>query len=241
MKKAALLVAGLFFALTLTAQEPQAALAGNGKIIKQTRGITAYTKIAVTGPFDVILTSGETGKITIEGDENIVEILITDVNDGILTIATRDEQPVKASTSRKTKIKLAAGNLEKISLNGCGSVSVRPCIKSSKLKATVDGPGSITLVVATADTEVCILGSGTITLKGSTDKLTSRIVGSGMIKACDLETKDVVASVSGSGNIKVSCSSAITGRVIGTGTIAFTGEPQKTDLKFMGSGSFSKD
>ena len=128
-----------------------------------------------------------------------------------------------------------------IALNGCGTIRSKERNNAPKLKAKVDGPGSINVVITATDTEICVLGSGSIILKGTSDNLTSRIVGSGTIKACDLETKKATAIVSGSGNIKVNCTSAITGRIVGTGAIAFTGEPQETDLKFMGSGSFTKD
>lgn len=241
MKKAAVLVAGLFFALTLKAQESKPVLAGNGKIVSHKREVTNYTKIAVTGPFEVIISSGETGKIALEGDENILDITICKVNGQTLTITTQDEQPVKASKDRKIKIKLSADQLEMIALNGCGTIRSKERINAPKLKAKVDGPGSINVVITATDTEICVLGSGSIILKGTSDNLTSRIVGSGTIKACDLETKKATAIVSGSGNIKVNCTSAITGRIVGTGAIAFTGEPQETDLKFMGSGSFTKD
>lgn len=241
MKKATLLVAGIFFALTITAQESKITVAGNGKIIKEKREISDFNKIAVSGSFEVLLTSGNTGNITLEGDQNILEVIDTEVLNGTLTIATKNNLNVRPSFTNKIKIKVPVKYLENISLTGCGTINSRKIIRSGKLKATVDGPGSINILVASTDATAWILGSGCITISGTTDNFNCKIVGAGTIKASDLEAKNVTASISGSGDAKVNSKLALTGRIIGTGNIAFAGEPKKTDLKYMGTGTYNKD
>lgn len=239
MKKAALLVAGLFFALTLTAQESKITVAGNGKISKEKRDISDFTKISVSGPFEVSLISGDTGKLSLEGDENILEILDTKVVNGTLTIATENNVNVRPSRTSKIKIKIPVKLLDHISLNGCGSISSKKTIAAQKLKVHLDGPGSINLRVNTADASAWILGSGNISINGITEKFDCRIVGAGTIDAYNLDAKQVTAAISGSGDAKVNSTLALTGRIIGTGNIAFAGEPKQTDLKYMGNGNFS--
>jgi hypothetical protein len=239
MKKAALLVAGLFFALTLTAQESKTTVAGNGKINTEKRDISDFTKISVSGSFEVCLTSGDTGKVTIEGDENILAILNTTVISGTLTIATENNVNVRPSRTSKIKIKIPVKFLEDISLNGCGTIISKKTIVAQKLKIYLDGPGSISLRVNTTDATAWILGSGNISLNGTTEKFNCKIVGSGTIDAYNLGAKNVTAAISGSGDAKVNSTLALTGRIIGTGNIAFAGEPKQTDLKYMGNGSFS--
>jgi hypothetical protein len=239
MKKAALLAAGLFYALTLTAQESKATVAGNGKITNEKRDISDFTKLSVSGPFEVCLTKGDTGKVSLEGDRNILDIITTEISNGTLVIATKDGQHVRPSGTSKVKIKVTYTLLDNIALNGCGTINSKGTINSPKLKATVDGPGSINIYVTSIDAQAWILGAGSISIKGTAAKFNCKIVGSGTVMAYDLRAKDVTACISGSGMAKVNSTLALTGRIIGTGNIAFAGQPKDTDLKYMGTGTYS--
>lgn len=241
MKKAAVLAAGLFFALTVAAQETKSVTVGNGKIVTEKREISDFTKLKVSGPFEVRLSHSDAGKVTIEGDENVLAVIDTEIADGTLTIATKDGQPVKASIGHTIKIKLPYKDIEQITLTGCGTITNRGMLRSPKLKAAVDGPGNITIGVVSGDVTAWVLGSGSIKIEGTTNTFSCKVVGSGTIKAEDLAAKEVVACISGSGDVKVNSEKAITGRIAGTGNIAFQGEPKEIDLKHLGTGSFSRD
>ncbi len=241
MKKAALLAAGFFFALTVNAQETKSVIAGNGKIITEKREISDFTKLKVSGPFEVKIYQGDTEHVAIEGDENVLAAITTQTADGTLTITTKDGQPVKASIGHTIKIKLPYKNIEQIALTGCGTITNRGMLRSPVLKATVDGPGNITIGIVSGDLTASILGSGSINIEGKTNKFSCRVVGSGTIKAEDLASREVDASISGSGDAKVNSEIAIKGRIVGTGSIAFLGEPKEIDLKHLGTGSFSRD
>lgn len=239
MKKAALFVAGLFFALTLTAQESKTTVAGNGNIIKEKRDISDFTKVSVSGPLTVTLTHDTTGKISLEGDENILAIITTEVTNGTLVITPKDGQHIKPSSTSKIKIKVPYALLNNIALSGCGTITSKGTVNSQKLKATVDGPGSIDILISSTEAEAWILGAGNINISGNAEKFTCKIVGSGTVMAYDLSAKEVRASISGSGEAKVNSTEILTGRITGTGNIAFDGEPGNTDLKYMGSGTYS--
>lgn len=240
MKLAALFAVGLFFAQTVSAQE-KTTIVGNGNIVKEKHQVTSYTKLKVNGPFEVDLISGEPGSITIEGDQNILHLTTMEVNDGTLSISTQNEQPVNPSRGNKIRIKVPYNSIDNIALTGCGSINSRRTLKSKDFKATVDGPGMINATIKADNAEVWVLGSGTINICGSSQNFSCRIAGCGTIKANGLEAKNVIASVSGAGEAKVNSTKAITGRIVGSGNIAFSGRPEETDLKFSGSGNFTHD
>ncbi|PZR21336.1 MAG: hypothetical protein DI539_08215 [Flavobacterium psychrophilum] len=239
MKKAALLVAGIFFALTAAAQQNQPLVIGNGKIKKEKRDISDFSKISVTGSFQVFLTSGDTGKISLEGDENIIQIIDTNVSNGTLTIATHNNEKIRPSGTNKLTIKVLYKFLENITLNGCGTIVSKNVIRGNKLKVTLDGPGHIDITTDQTDLIAWILGSGDITIDGAAKQFECKIVGSGTVNAYYLEARHVTAAISGSGDAKVNSSHFLKGRIAGNGTIAFAGQPKETDLKYMGNGTFS--
>ncbi len=230
-------LAGLCFAVTVTAQEKKERVQGTGKSIKEKREMGGYDKISVTGNFEVTVVSGEAGTITLEGEENLIEFITTTVTDGRLDISSGNHYLVP-SPNKKITVKVPAGQLGEIALKGSGTIDAKNKIKGN-VKVLLDGSGSIELYVAANDVKACVLGSGQITIDGRAETFDCRVVGSGTIKAYGLKAPAVSAIVSGSGNVEANSSKAIKGRISGSGNIACTGEPSETDLKHSGTGTFS--
>jgi hypothetical protein len=52
---------------------------GNGKRVTVNRTTSTYDGFAVGGSFNIILVKGNEGKITIEGEENIIPFIETEI------------------------------------------------------------------------------------------------------------------------------------------------------------------
>ena len=240
MKKAAMFFAGLCFALTVTAQEKKERVVGNGENAKEKRETgAAYNKIKVTGNFEVAVVAGETGTLTLEGEENLLSLITTEVKDGALSISAGDNFLVP-SRNKKITIKVPVGLLTEVSLKGCGTINVKSTVRND-LKVLLDGPGQINVSVNSRDVHACVLGSGEIKIDGRADSFECKVVGSGIVKAYGLKAPYVNAIVSGSGDVQANSSKSLKGRISGSGNIAFAGEPSETDLKHSGTGKFSYD
>lgn len=239
MKKAALFAAGLFFTLMGTAQEKKTVVAGNGHIAKETRDITTFEKVTVNGNFEVTLVSGDAGTIKLEGEDNLLALITTEVKNGTLTIDSKHSQFLKPSRNKTITIKVPVQSITEVVLNGSGTINVKKRIKND-IKAVVDGSGSINLTTSNNDVAAWVLGSGEINIEGKTQTLDCRVIGSGTVVATSLEANYVSALVSGCGDVKANSIKSIKGRISGSGNIAFAGEPVETDLKHSGTGKFSR-
>lgn len=238
MKKAVMFFAGLCFTLTVTAQEKKERVEGNGENTKEKREISDdYAKVKVTGNFDVSLLPGETGAITLEGEENLVSLITTEVKDGTLNIDTGSKFLVP-SRNRKITVKVPVNQLTEVSLKGSGTIQVKNTVKNN-LKVLVDGSGLINLAVNSQNVQACVLGSGEIKIDGKADNFECKVVGSGSVKAYGLNSPNVTALVSGAGDVQAYSSQKLKGRISGSGNIAFAGEPADTDLMRSGTGKFS--
>ncbi len=60
---------------------------GNSKSIE--RSVGDYDEIAVSGWFDVDLVSGNEGELTLEGESNLLEYIVTEVKSGKLVIKVK--------------------------------------------------------------------------------------------------------------------------------------------------------
>jgi hypothetical protein len=236
MKKVLFIVAWLFIACTATAQNPTTFMEASSKIIKEKRAIANFDKVRINGPFKVVL--GTSDKfIIVEGSNNIVPLITTEIKNGLLTVSLKDDLIIKSSKYNTIIVKVPFDVLNEISLYGSGSIKSNKKIVN-KLSIKLDGCGDISLNLYSPKTDASLLGSGTILLAGYSQTFNCKVTGSGTIKALELDSDEVNAAVRGSGAVTVLSNESITGRINGSGTIAFSGEPKGQDLQRTGTGKF---
>jgi len=207
---------------------------GNGNVVTVKRTISNYDGISAGGSFDVILVKGKEGEIEIEGEENIIPYLETEVRGNTLQVKYRKNTSI--STRKKLTVTVAYEDLDMISLGGSGNINGENLIKANDLKVSLGGSGNIALQIDADEIRADIGGSGNIKLTGNSNELTSSIAGSGSIKAYDLETEILNATIAGSGSIKTTVTTEIKAKVAGSGSIYYKGNPKYIDTKSVGSG-----
>lgn len=207
---------------------------GNGNITQITRTTNSYNAIAIGGSFDVILVKGDEGKITIEGEENILPYIETEVSRNTLKVKFKENTNI--STTKKMTVTIPYKDIESLSLGGSGSISSTSLISATNFKVNIGGSGNIDINVDTNTIKASIGGSGSIYLKGDTNALSCSIAGSGNINAYELKADELDASVAGSGNIKTTVISTIDAKIVGSGNIYYKGNPGNVKRKSVGSG-----
>lgn len=237
MKKSAAILALFCCVLTATAQQKPEVTRGNGNTVKENRETGNFDKIIVSGPFDVRLVTGKAGSLSVEADSNIVPLVETQVSNGTLTIAPAKGKLFKASSGNKVIVKVPVAQLHAITLNGSGTVKARKKL-TEDVTVTLDGSGNIELEVENANAEANITGSGNIEIKGKADNFTCFISGSGKVIAEELNAGKVNVTLTGSGNARVYTAKAITGRITGSGSVAYSGNPKERDLQRTGTGNY---
>ncbi|HUH28457.1 head GIN domain-containing protein [Gelidibacter sp.] len=236
MKKSILFVAVL---LLTTTSQAQMKIKGNGNITSITRTTSAYDAVTFAGPFDYVLVSGTEGKIKIEGEENLLQYIITEVKNGTLNVKIENKVNLHTSKNKTIKITVPFEDINTVFLTGSGDVWNENTISTPHFKTSVTGSGDIILDVEATSVDANVTGSGDLTLKGKTNHLKASVTGSGDFKGLNLIANDVNVSVNGSGDAKVVCNGQLTARVSGSGDIKYSGNPKSEDTKVAGSGSIS--
>lgn len=239
MKKL-LTIAALFILLPFYAQTwwNKNEIKGNGNITTETRNTSDYEGISVSGSFKVTLVSGNEGKINITGDENLLEYVVTEVEGGNLKIKMRKNFNI--SSTRRVEITVPVEQIESLAISGSGSITSTTEIKSSNFTTVQSGSGKINLNINTKNLESTLSGSGHLTLSGQTGNFEITLSGSGKIDSRKLNSENVSAQVSGSGNINITTSKSIKAIVSGSGQINYSGNPKIIEEKVSGSGGIYK-
>lgn len=240
MKKLSLLLCIGIISLSCSAQWGKT-VKGNGNNVTIERNTGDYDGVSVSGWFDVDLVDGSEGIVTLEGEENLLEYIITEVKNGKLVIKTEKGVNLKTSNWKSgIRITVPVESLSSVSMSGSGDIVGKTKIKSGDFSTAMSGSGDITLDIETNSLTASMSGSGDITLSGTTTDFEATISGSGDINAFDLEADYVNATVSGSADIQVTANKSIKARVSGSGDISYRGNPEKIDTKTSGSGDISK-
>ena len=240
MKKTITLTAclSLLFIVAANAQwKSKKTIKGNGNVVTERRTTAPYDEIKVAGFFDVSLVEGKEGNIVIEGEENIIPVVVVEVKNNALTIYT--DKNTSLSSKKRLLIKIPVEAVSSISLAGSGSITSKTTIKAEDIAIQLSGSGDINLTLASQNVKASLSGSGDIVLTGTTDNYDTSLAGSGDIKSEELVAKNVSAALSGSGDISVNCSNDLQAKVAGSGNISCKGTPVTKDTKVSGSGRIS--
>ncbi len=238
MKKLFVLVATLLVVVTTQAQKK---IKGNGKMTTITRTTSDYDGVKCAGSFDYILVSGTEGKITIEGEKNLLEYIVTEVKDGNLIVKTEDRINLRTSYNKTIKITIPFQDINSVSLAGSGDLWNEDKITSTNLKVALAGSGDLKLTVDASSIDASLAGSGDLTLKGNTNSLEASVAGSGDFHGFDLQTNHTIVSVAGSGDATVVSNESLKARVSGSGDIKYKGNPKTEDTKVAGSGKIESN
>ena len=207
---------------------------GNGNVITVKRSTSDYDGIGVGGSFDVILVKGTEGSIKIEGEENIIPYIETEVNGDKLQIKYKKNVNIK--TTKRLTVTVTIEDIDMISLGGSGNILSKETLNAKDFKVSLGGSGNITLTINSDKISANIGGSGNIKLSGSTEELKCSIAGSGSIKAYNLKTEELDANIAGSGSISTTVKTKINAKIVGSGSIYYKGNASNINKKTVGSG-----
>lgn len=117
---------------------------GNGNVIKKNREVASFHSVIVKGGWDLVLTQGSSHALTVEADENFMEHLVTEVNDGVLNIYSNTQLSRNWRNGRngkisRTKIHLTFKDLKSIKASGGSDVTATTTIQVDQLDLNLQG------------------------------------------------------------------------------------------------------
>ena len=212
---------------------------GNGNVTTITRSTSDYDQIKLAGSMDFKLVEGQEGKITLKGESNLLDYIITETDGDQLTIKFKNNVNI-AYGRKKIEITIPYREISYVSLAGSGAVTNNSTIKAKRFTTKLSGSGDIALNIESNSTEVTVTGSGDLKLVGNTNKLKATVTGSGDFHGKKLASTNADLKVTGSGTIDAMVKDNLKAKVTGSGDINYYGNPKDTDNKVVGSGDISK-
>jgi hypothetical protein len=222
----------LLFVALLTVTACNAVIEGSGDLITETRKVSNFDRIDLSGSGEVIVTQGGSESLTIETDDNVMEHVKAEVEDGTLHLGF--ESGIRIISPSRLVFAVGVDDLNSLSISGSGDVE-SDRIETDRLEAEVTGSGDIMIAdLMAVEVMAEISGSGEIHLAGDADAQNVSISGSGQYRAGDLCSESVEVTISGSGDATVCAAETLVSDISGSGSVAYYGSPS---INSSGSGS----
>ncbi|MBD59545.1 MAG: DUF2807 domain-containing protein [Citromicrobium sp.] len=190
------------------------------------------TGISLAGPDRVIVTSGESLTIDVEGDPDVVELLRFDLDDDDLEIGREGSWRQKGIAT----IRITMPTPTSLSLAGSGEIEVDRLGTGGEAEVSIDGSGESRVGRIDADTlEVNVAGSGSLTGAGSVQTLELSIAGSGDIDLREVQVGKAEVSIAGSGDAIFASDGEVEANIMGSGDVEVIGNA-RCSVSSMGSG-----
>jgi hypothetical protein len=196
-------IAIMLFAVTLPfTSEAQifSSLRGDGNVVTEERSTGDFNQIQLNASADVFITQGNENQIVVKADENLLEVIKTDISGNALKIDVKGN--IRGYTALEVHVTIK--NLQKVLVNGSGDVQSRNKLQVKDFEVSVNGSGDIDLDLDAVDVRTSINGSGDVNLSGVNGNFTLKIAGSGDFAGNDFNLNNCSISVFGSGDVKIS-------------------------------------
>ena len=216
MKRTILFLSLMLFALNGCKLAAFNSTSGSGTMKLEKRDVPAFTAVDISGAYEVEIVVKPEQSLEIEGDDNLLPLIKTEVKNGVLSI--NNEKGF--STNNKLRVRISVASLDAISTSGASDI-VASNVKSSDFKIDASGAGNLQI-------------------SGETKTLDVDMSGAGELDAKDFHAEKVTIDSSGAAQADVYASQELNADVSGAGNVNYYGNPKNVNEDRSGAGSISK-
>ena len=209
---------------------------GNEYVITEERSLNDdFNAIKVSQGITLFLTQDNEESLTVEADENIMEILITEVTDDVLKIYFKEN----VYRAKARNVYLSTNNIESIKASSGAEVRSENTLNTSSLSLKSSSGSSMRLLVNANEVQCSSSSGADIRIKGETSTLSTNASSGSHIDADELISANTTARASSGANINVYASDNLNASASSGGNIDYKGSPKTIDKDTSSGGSVS--
>ena len=167
---------------------------------KETRSVSGFTGIDASSVFDITVTKGSTESLTIEADNDVMQYVRSEVQNGVLRLYIDNN---KVKNIKRLKASVVMQNLDKVSLSGACKFTVNDMFAPDKFKANCSGVANMVLNVNTGQLNIDTSGASKIRIKANvTGDTYMNVSGTAKIQS-ELNTSKANINSSGASSVEL--------------------------------------
>jgi hypothetical protein len=174
---------------------------GSGNRQRQKRDVPSFNSLATEGAFEIDVVCQKPVSLEIEGDDNVLPLISTEVSNNVLHIKNLRAY----SASEPIKLRITVPDLEGISSSGAGRIEVSG-LKNDKF-------------------EIDATGAPTIRVSGETKVVDIDTNGAGKIDTHKLRAAKAIVDTKGVSKVDVYAAEQLDVKVAGPSNVTYEGDP----------------
>lgn len=210
---------------------------GNGNVVTQQRlSNVAFTKIKASEGLDVYLTKSTATAINVQADENLHDLISTEVKNGVLHIHTLE--PIGKANAKKVLVNFT--ELTEINSSSGADIYTTNFIISDQITVNASS-GSDQELTIKANHIKCNASSGAdIDLKGKVTSINANASSGAAINALQLVTEQCSSTASSGADVNLNCTKTITAKASSAANISYRGNPSNINKSDSSGAHISK-
>ncbi|WP_139956427.1 head GIN domain-containing protein [Flavicella sediminum] len=211
-------------------------ISGNKHVVTKDRSLKKeFTKIDVSQGITVYLTMGNKSTVVLEADENLHDIIITEIVDGVLKIYAKEN--IRKAKARNVHV--TAPKINTIEASSGSRVVSENTMIVDNFDAKASSGASIEFLIITENINSTSSSGSTIKLKGKAYVHQAKASSGSSIHANDLDTEEALAKVSSGASINLNATHKLNAKASSGGSIHFTGKPKEIVKNSSSGGNIS--
>lgn len=205
---------------------------GNGEVVEETRKVSEdFTVISASEGLDVFVTQDQDFKILVEADENIIDLIGTDIKDGKLRIHAIE------NIGRATKkVYVSLPEISGLRSSSGADLIAQNIIESEKIELDASSGSDLHVELKAIEVSADASSGADIKISGSADVFYADASSGADIRARDLMSKTCNADASSGAGISVNVSESLVADASSGADISYTGDASvKTKKSVSGS------
>ncbi len=212
-------------------------ISGNGNVVEEIRDVDGFTGVHVSTGIDVYLSEGEDFEVIVEADENLQEVILTELRGHLLVVKT-DRVNIRRARSKKVHVTLP--ELTELKISSAGDCEGQTPFTCKDLKLGISSAGDLTLEVDADRIWLDISSSGDARIAGSARELDVNLSSAGDLNAFDLVAEKATVDVSSAGDARVTATEEISMNASSAGNIFYRGDAKVVHSRSSSAGDIIK-
>ncbi|MFN2578981.1 MAG: head GIN domain-containing protein [Pyrinomonadaceae bacterium] len=189
---------------------------GSGVRKTEKRDLKSFNAIDTTGAFEVDATCQKPASFEIEGDDNILPLIKTEVRDGILFVSANQQY----HSAKPVTLRITLSDLNNVSSHGAGQIKIADANST--------------------DLRIESTGAASVVAEGTARSVSISSTGAGEIDTTRLRAEKAKVDVTGAATVDVFASDQLDVTVAGASSVTYTGHPKVVNKHVSGIGSVSE-
>ncbi len=224
MIKQPLFVALALFALSFNVFGQNDYIKASGKVVTKDYQVSDFSGVDISTDFQAYITFSDQTSVTIEVDDNMVNFVEVNVNNGVLSVRENSRSWVKGKQTLNAYISVPS--LDYIKGSSDAIIVLKNPLNTDRLKVDLSGDSTLEGEVNANSIDTYLKGDSYLTISGGADHLKGDVSGDSEIRNYDLVIKNIDLKLRGDSVAEVTVQESMKVDLNGDSEMRYKGNPE---------------